>query len=60
MRKLSVFFTLLLVFACSKTPPTAAPSDEVKAPIDTLYVGVPRMIVYAQPIDSAPVVTTYG
>lgn len=60
MRKLSVLFTLLLVFACSKTPPTAAPSDEVKTPIDTLYVGVPRMNVYAQPNDSAPVVTTYG
>ena len=60
MRKMSVFFVVLLLFSCAKTPPSAAPSDDVKKPIDTLYVGVPRLTVYAQPNDTAPVVTTYG
>src|SRR5437764_7618461 len=60
MRKLTVCFAVLLLFACSKTQPSAAPSNEARRPIDTSYVGVPRLTVYAQPSDTAPVVTTYG
>ena len=60
MRKMSVLLAVLVLFACSKTPPAAAPSGDVKVAIDTLYVGVPRMNVYAQPNDTAPIVTTYG
>src|SRR5947199_8875984 len=60
MRKLTVCFAVLLLFGCSKTQPSAAPSNEARRPIDTSYVGVPRLTLYAQPSDAAPVVTTYG
>lgn len=63
MRKLilsALVPALALLFSCSKTPPAAAPPDTVKAAIETLYVGVPRLNLYAQPTDTAPVVTTYG
>lgn len=60
MRKMTMFFAFLLLFACSNTPPAAAPSNDAKAAIDTLYVGVPRLTLYAQPSDVAPVVTSYG
>jgi outer membrane biosynthesis protein TonB len=60
MRKAIYILAAILMFSCAKTQPTAAPSDEVRKPIDTLYVGVPRLSVYAQPNDAAPVVTTYG
>ena len=59
MRKLIVLAAILL-FSCAKTQPTAAPSNDIKMPIDTLYVGVPRLNVYAQPNDTSPIVTTYG
>ena len=60
MRKMTTFFAFLLLFACSKTQPTATPANNVRAAIDTLYVGVPRLSLYAQPVDTAPVITTYG
>lgn len=60
MRKMIVFLAIILLFSCSKRPPAAAPADEVKAPVDTMYVGVPRLNLYAQPNDAAPVITTYG
>ena len=60
MRKMTIAFALLLLFACGKTQPTAAPADNVRPAIDTMYVGVPRLNLYAQPTDTAPVVTTYG
>lgn len=60
MRKLSVLFVAILLFSCAKTQPAAAPTDEVKKPVDTLYAGVPRLSVYAQPNDASPVVTTVG
>ena len=60
MRKLIVLAVAILLLSCSKTAPTAVPSGDSKASIDTLYVGVPRLNVYAQPTDTARVVTTYG
>ena len=59
MRKM-ILLGLVLLFSCGKTPPTAAPSGGVKPSIETRYVGVPRLDVYAQPTDAAMVVTTYG
>jgi hypothetical protein len=60
MRKTSVFLAIIVLLACAKTPPSAAPSGDVKTPVDTRYVGVPRMNLYAQPTEAAPVITTYG
>lgn len=60
MRKLIVFFAVTLLFSCAKHAPTAAPADELRTPIDTLYVGVPRLNVYTQANEAAPVLTTYG
>ena len=61
MRKAIFILAAILLFSCAKTQPTAAPSsDDVRKPVDTLYVGVPRLNVYAQPNDAAPVLTTYG
>jgi len=51
---------LVLLVSCGNTPPAAAPADDIRAAIETLYVGVPRLNLYAQPTDTAPVVTTYG
>lgn len=59
MRKM-IPFALVLLFSCTRTQPAAAPPDDVKPSIETLYVGVPKLNVYAQPTDTAPVVTTYG
>jgi len=60
MRKITTFFAFLLLFACSKTPPAAVPANSVRTAIDTLYAGVPHLNLYAQPNDTAPIVTTYG
>ncbi len=60
MRKAIFLLAIALMFSCAKTQPAASPSNDFKTAIDTLYVGVPRMNVYALPNDTAPVITTYG
>jgi TonB family protein len=60
MKKLAVVFTVILLFACNvKRPPTAAPRDNFRRSITTLYVGIPTMSVYAEPREDAAVIATY-
>ncbi|HUJ14251.1 MAG TPA: SH3 domain-containing protein [Thermoanaerobaculia bacterium] len=59
MRKIAIALTLVAL-ACTSRPPAAPPADAVRTAIDTKYVGVPSMKVFAEPADVAPVITEYG
>ena len=56
MKKLTILFTFLLLFACNANTPKTGPRDEYRQPVTTLFVAVPQMNVYEQPSESAPVV----
>jgi SH3 domain-containing protein len=60
MRKIAIAITIILLFNCNAKKPAASPREEFRQPINTLYVGVPDMKVYAQPREDAPVIATYG
>jgi len=58
--KKTMLFPALLAIACMSQPPAAPPADAPRVAIDIQYVGVPSMNVYANPSETAPVITTYG
>ena len=61
MRKLAIALSLLVVVtACQNRTPQAAPPEEFRKPIATLYVAVPVLSVLAEPREDAPVIATYG
>src|SRR5581483_9454026 len=58
--KKTMLFPALLAIACMSQPPAAPPADAPRVAIDIQYVGVPSMNVYANPRETASVITTYG
>ena len=62
MRKTAIFATVLFVAitACQQRRPAAAPPPEMRKAITTLYVAVPVMNVYAQPQETAQIISTFG
>src|SRR5579872_5909654 len=59
MRKLAIAIILVAV-ACTSRPPAASPEEATRTAIDTKYVGVPSMKIYAEPRDASTLLTEYG
>jgi len=59
IRKLVVAFSLVAL-ACTSQPPAATCADPVRTAIDTKYVGVPSMKIFAEPNESSQLFTEYG
>jgi Bacterial SH3 domain len=56
----TVIALALVLAACNSRPPAAPPADSPRPAIDIKYVGVVSMKIYAEPMEVAPLVATYG
>jgi len=59
-RLLLLIIPILLVSCVQKPKPVAQASNEVREPVEIMYVGVPALKVHASPADASEIITKYG